>query len=255
MLRKLLKQSFSLVNRNIQFDTMLVDKQDEMKDQVKKLYGLRKDYESPELKVTDMNKCPFDQFQVWFDAALQVEKGVEVNAMNLATVSNDGWPNNRYVLLKDMDKGGFVFFTNYDSAKGQELEMNEGKASACFYWPTLNHQVRIQGKCRKIDAQESDEYFNQRPLKARISAALSPQSQVIESFKDLEKKTEDLLEEAEKDKSNVKRPQSWGGYRLYPEKFEFWQGNRSRLHNRFVYSKIEQTDESKANWKICELAP
>ena len=215
---------------------------------------MRVDYETDPLKLEDMKASPFEQFTTWMDKAMQVEKGVEVNAMSLATVDSEGWPNNRIVLLKDISKGGFVFFTNYNSSKGKDLGGSGGKSAICFYWPTVNYQIRIRGVCEMVDGAESDAYFNQRPIKARVSAAISPQSEIIPGYDVLESKVNEMLAKIDGG-YDLTRPGSWGGYRLIPEKFEFWQGSRSRLHHRFVYEKSGESIKGKVNWKLFQIAP
>ncbi len=219
------------------------------------LNAMRKDYESPPLKKEDLLPTPIDMFCCWFTKASQVEKAVEVNAFNIATIGVDGWPSNRFVLLKEVSKGGFVFFTNYNSAKGQGIAAHDGKASACFYWPTLNYQVRIQGVCEKLTSKESDDYFDSRPVDSRISAIVSPQSQPIEHKDVLDKQIKIVKEEFEASGEKPKRPENWGGYRIMPHTVEFWQGNRSRLHDRFVYTQKGTSAEGLQEWNITQLAP
>jgi pyridoxamine 5'-phosphate oxidase len=187
---------------------------------------------------------PFVQFKRWFEEALAAELPM-ANAMTLATVSPSGRPSARTVLLKHLDDQGFVFFTNYESRKGKELAVNRA-ASLLFYWAELERQVRIEGVVEKIPPRESDEYFAQRPLRARHAAIASQQSAVIADRTLLEKRFAIIVEQCGADPP---RPAHWGGYRVTPEIIEFWQGRESRLHDRLRYSRIG------THWKIERLAP
>lgn len=206
--------------------------------------SIRKDYSLRALDKADVHLNPLLQFQQWFDEALKAEV-LEVNAMCLSTNGQDGYPNSRIVLLKGLDTG-FVFFTNYNSQKGLELE-NNPYASLTFFWAELERQVRIKGKIEKISAQESDEYFFSRPIGSQIGAWVSPQSQVIASREVLAQRQEEI-ENTYKEKQ-MERPPYWGGYRLSPIQVEFWQGRPSRLHDRIRY------DLTDAQWNISRLAP
>ncbi|NYT80434.1 pyridoxamine 5'-phosphate oxidase [Alcaligenaceae bacterium] len=204
---------------------------------------IRQSYEKFELLEASLAANPFEQFTLWFNDALKA--GVpEPNAMTLATTPLDGRPSARIVLLKGFDHDGFVFFTNYSSRKGRELAGNP-YASLLFFWPSLERQVRIEGRIEKTSAQESDEYYRSRPLGSRIGAWVSPQSQPITRV-DLEARTIELTRTLGDDPS---RPDHWGGYRLRPDYVEFWQGRPSRLHDRLVF-KLE--DKS---WIKSRLAP
>lgn len=210
-----------------------------------KLSEIRKDYTIKSLDFNDVSFDPFNQFRVWLDEAIDSEVP-EVNAMCLSTLGLNGFPNARIVLLKEMDHG-FVFFTNYKSEKGQEIEANP-KASITFFWPELERQVRIMGLIEKVSEKESDEYFLSRPKGSQIGAWTSPQSATIADRNELNSR----LEEMEKRFSSepLTRPDFWGGYRLLPFKIEFWQGRPSRLHDRICYEK-----QSDGSWKISRLAP
>ncbi len=210
-----------------------------------KLSEIRKDYTIKSLDFNDVSFDPFNQFRVWLDEAIDSEVP-EVNAMCLSTLGLNGFPNARIVLLKEMDHG-FVFFTNYKSEKGQEIEANP-KASITFFWPELERQVRIMGLIEKVSEKESDEYFLSRPKGSQIGAWTSPQSATIADRNELNSR----LEEMEKRFSSepLTRPDFWGGYRLVPIKIEFWQGRPSRLHDRICYDK-----QSDGSWKISRLAP
>jgi pyridoxamine 5'-phosphate oxidase len=210
-----------------------------------KLADIRIDYTLKSLDEKDVKLSPIDQFKIWVEEAHQ-SKVHEWNAMNLSTVRQDGRPNSRIVLLKEVDTG-LVFFTNYNSAKGKELE-NNPFAAITFFWPVLERQVRFMGKVEKINREESDAYFFSRPFASQIGALASPQSQVIPNRTFLEEKEAELLKKI--DETTIRRPEHWGGYRLLPEEVEFWQGRSSRLHDRIQYLK-----DSEDSWKIKRLAP
>ena len=207
--------------------------------------SIRKDYQLKSLSETDVHSDPIIQFSQWWEDAL-TSKIDEVNAMALSTVTPEGKPSARIVLLKGFDEHGFVFFTNYESEKGVHLSINPF-ASLVFFWKELERQVRIEGPCEKISAEESDLYFHSRPLGSRIGAWASPQSRVIEGRKDLEDNLKNL--EGRFTTEDVPRPPHWGGFVVIPETIEFWQGRSSRLHDRIVYSKGEE------GWSIVRLAP
>lgn len=197
------------------------------------------------LNETEIFPNPFQQFEKWFGEALA--SGVpEVDAMTLATVTPDSKPDARIVLLKDYNSDGFVFYTNYQSRKAQELAAN---AEACllFYWLPVKRQVRIEGTVEKISDRESDAYFQTRPLGSKLGAWASDQSAVIKSRTDLEKSFADF--EA-KFGSEVPRPPHWGGYRVKPTAIEFWQGRDNRLHDRLRYQLEED-----GSWSVVRLAP
>jgi pyridoxamine 5'-phosphate oxidase len=208
------------------------------------LAALRQEYMRAGLHESDLAPDPFAQFGNWFDEALR--SGIALpNAMTLATATRAGRPSARTVLLKSFDASGFVFFTHYRSRKGREIEANP-EAMLLFRWGELERQVGIEGRVAKVSPAESDEYFATRPLGSRLSAIISPQSEPVGSRAVLET----ALEEASKRwRNEPPRPPHWGGYRLVPERFEFWQGRRDRLHDRLCYSKAE------GGWKIERLAP
>lgn len=189
---------------------------------------------------------PTKQFALWFDEAIAAQLPLP-NVMTLATATTDGKPSARVVLLKSFDANGFVFYTNYNSSKSKEL-MENPRAALVMYWQEPNRQVRIEGIVQKISDEESDNYFQTRPLDSQISAVASPQSEVISSREELEKKFKEI-EKHYRDQP-VSRPSYWGGYRLKPTKIEFWQGRAARLHDRILY--ILQDDGS---WAIKRLAP
>jgi pyridoxamine 5'-phosphate oxidase len=206
---------------------------------------LRQDYRQAALLETAANPDPFAQFQTWFDAAVAAQLP-EPNAMTLATATAAGIPSARVVLLKGFDDRGFVFFTNYNSHKGQELAVNPN-AAIVFLWTELERQVRIQGTVEKIAPAESDEYFYSRPFGSRLGAWASDQSTVVADRRLLDQQLVDLA--AKYADQSVPRPEHWGGYRVQPTVIEFWQGRSSRLHDRLRYRLIEN------NWIIDRLAP
>ena len=208
------------------------------------LKNMRLSYEQDQLLESSINKNPFKQFRIWFDKVVD-SKIVEPNAMTLATVSKSGIPSARVVLLKDFDETGFTFFTNYLSRKGKDLSENPN-AAILFWWKEFERQLRIEGKIEKISKQESEKYFNVRPLKSRYGALASNQSEVVESREVLEKRFTDLEKQFN---DNPPMPKNWGGYKLIPNKFEFWQGRESRLHDRIVYEKTTN------DWKFYRLQP
>jgi pyridoxamine 5'-phosphate oxidase len=208
--------------------------------------SLRRDYSSQSLLESDVEADPVLQFHKWWDQALKSEI-VEPNAMTLATASNDGMPSARIVLLKGFDENGFVFYTNYKSFKGMQLEENP-KACLVFFWKELERQVRITGLVKKAPEKESDAYFHSRPIGSQIGAWASPQSQVIGGRDWLD---EAYLKQVERFRQkNPGRPEHWGGYLVQPVIAEFWQGRPSRLHDRIQYTLSEQ-----GGWKIERLAP
>lgn len=190
-------------------------------------------------------KAPFALFEKWIDAAVS-KQAFEPNAMTLATVSADGTPSARTVLLKDYSPEGFVFFTNYNSRKGRNLKDNP-KASLVFYWPVLSRQVLIDGITEKVDRETSQEYFHSRPRKSQIAAAVSHQSHKVENRQELEKQFQ-AWEEKYKGKT-IPCPKEWGGYVLIPRRIEFWQGRPGRLHDRLCYTRKGGV------WKRERLAP
>jgi pyridoxamine 5'-phosphate oxidase len=206
---------------------------------------IRKEYMRESLNESDVYADPFLQFTRWWKEAEQAEID-EVNAMTLATAGKDGIPKARIVLLKDYSDAGFVFYTNYNSHKGQEMHEN-GYASLLFFWKELERQVRITGRVEKVDPAESDEYFASRPEGSRIGAWCSPQSEVIESRKLLEENVERYSKEFAS--GDIPRPPHWGGYRVVPSVIEFWQGRPSRLHDRIQYVLRD------GDWRVQRLAP
>jgi len=205
---------------------------------------LRQEYMRAGLSESDAHADPFVQFERWFKDALAARLPL-ANAMTLATVTRDGAPDARAVLLKGVDGRGFVFYTNYGSRKGRQLA---ARPLAClvFLWTPLERQVRVEGLVDKVSAAESDEYFATRPLGARLSARASAQSAVVASREQLEKAVE---KEKQQHGENPPRPDGWGGYRVIPARIEFWQGRENRLHDRLLYT------HGQGAWKIERLAP
>jgi pyridoxamine 5'-phosphate oxidase len=208
------------------------------------LAQLRNDYALKTLDEGHVDRDPMKQFGVWMVEAIHAQVP-EPTAMTLATADAKGRPSARIVLLKGMDPRGFVFYTNYDSRKGRDLAANP-QAALTFMWKELERQVRIEGKVEKVTAGESQAYYATRPLGSRIGAWASPQSEVIENRAWLEKRWEALSKEYGE---NPSLPPHWGGYRVMPEYLEFWQGRRSRLHDRIVYAR------DASGWKLSRLAP
>ncbi|MFC0131152.1 pyridoxamine 5'-phosphate oxidase [Massilia eurypsychrophila] len=193
--------------------------------------ALRKDYGQATLNEADVAADPIDQFTAWFDQALAAEVH-EPNAMSVSTVGAGGQPSSRIVLIKQFDRRGFTWYTNYDSQKGQELAANP-HAAILFFWSELERQIRIQGRVERTSAEESDKYFHSRPLKSRLAAIASVQSAPIDNRAALEENYEAV---ARQYGEAPPRPDNWGGFRLVPERIEFWQGRRSRFHDRIVYT-------------------
>ncbi|WP_439181874.1 pyridoxamine 5'-phosphate oxidase [Carboxylicivirga taeanensis] len=210
-----------------------------------KLAAIRKDYTKGILLKESLNDSPFQQFDTWMQEALKAGC-TEPTAMTLATVDEANMPNSRIVLLKELSAEGFVFFTNYNSEKGNELA-GSNKAALNFFWPELERQVRIRGTVEKVPPHKSDEYFTSRPRESQIGAWASNQSTVINNSDELHSRYEQLL--AQYNNQSIPRPNHWGGYLVRPVIIEFWQGRASRMHDRFQY--VLDGDK----WVIKQLAP
>ncbi len=207
---------------------------------------VRREYLHSSLNEADMKCDPLEQFDEWLQQATR--EGIDLpNAMVLATVSRDGIPTARYVLLKEFSEKGFVFYTNAASIKGQQLQENP-KAALVFYWSPMDRQVRIEGSVVTVSGKEADEYFRTRPYESRLGAWVAPQSSIIESREFMEGRLQELKEEFPGD--DVPRPENWVGYSVAPEVIEFWQGRENRLHDRIVYKREENN-----TWTIQRLAP
>lgn len=209
------------------------------------LYDFRRNYLMGGLSLEDLKSNPIDQFEHWMTQVM-TSAVADPTAMVLATVDAQGQPNQRIVLLKQVDEQGFTFFTNQKSDKGLEIEVNS-KVSLHFPWNAVERQVKVQGKAVKVSSQESDEYFASRPRESQLAACASDQSQVLASRQQL-LDNYTLKQKAFAD-SPVPRPECWGGYRVIPESVEFWQGGEHRLHDRFVYK------HRGGQWHIERLAP
>lgn len=211
------------------------------------IQDLRENYEQSQLDLAEVAENPMQQFKQWFELAMNADVK-EPNAMTIATVDAQGRPSARIVLLKDVRDTGFVFYTNYDSRKGQELAVNP-YAALVFNWLSLEKQIRITGKVRKLERETSEQYFQSRPKGSQIGAWASPQSEVIPDREILEENVQNLKDKYAEDE-DLPCPPNWGGFEVMPDEIEFWQGRSSRLHDRIHYQK--QENES---WKIVRLAP
>lgn len=207
----------------------------------------RKDYSLASLNEDSVDADPIKQFEQWL-AEVRTTDQVEPTAMNIATSTESGEISSRMVLLKAVDDNGFSFFTNYDSKKSQDIEAN-AQAALCFWWSSLERQVRVQGKVRRVSVQESDKYFHSRPRGSRIGAIASQQSRVIASSEILQQQVEAVNAQYD-GQDHIPRPQYWGGYRVVPNMIEFWQGRPSRLHDRIRYLL-----DANGDWHIERLSP
>lgn len=211
----------------------------------KSVAELRRDYTRKALVESEVADDPIEQFVEWFDQALSADL-LDANAMTLSTATKEGVPSSRIVLLKGVDEQGFRFYSNYGSRKARELAENP-RAALCFYWAGLERQVRIEGTVEKLTSDESEEYFHQRPRQSQLGAWASHQSSRIESREALEARFEELKERFKN--QEVPLPDFWGGYLLHPQRFEFWQGRKSRMHDRICYEKKD------GKWTKFRLAP
>ncbi len=208
--------------------------------------ALRKEYTRAGLEESSVHADPFLQFSSWLNEAITAEV-YEPTAMVLSTVSSQGAPSSRVVLLKGLDNGSMLFYTNYDSRKGKELMQNPN-AALLFFWPELERQVRIEGTVERASAETSTAYFHSRPFESQLGAASSPQSQVIPSRQVLDQRFAELAA-INAGRTTIERPDNWGGFALTPHTIEFWQGRPSRMHDRIRYRKSE------GSWLVERLAP
>ncbi len=197
--------------------------------------------------MSELHENPITQFEQWLDQAINTDMP-EPTAMNLSTYSKQDGLSSRMVLLKSVDQRGFVFYTNYDSRKAQDIT-DHPQVALCFWWGALERQVRIEGKAEKVSDQESDDYFHSRPRGSQIGAVASKQSAVMNTYKELRDQVE-AVEKKYKDLVVIPRPGYWGGYRVVPTAIEFWQGRPSRLHDRLKYNR-----EANGDWTIERLSP
>jgi pyridoxamine 5'-phosphate oxidase len=213
---------------------------------LKPISDIRKDYSKSTLDFVTVNKDPIAQFEKWFQEALDSNLS-EPNALTLSTVSEDGRPSGRIVLLKGIEKGKFVFYSNYQSQKGKELNNNPA-CSLTFFWPDLERQVRVEGIAIRTDSASSEKYFQSRPRESQIGAWASPQSAIISNREILDERVNKIRKKFE-GVEKLPRPNQWGGFEVEPLKIEFWQGRSNRLHDRIVFINVDNV------WQIHRLAP
>ena len=215
---------------------------DSISDKVNKI---RVEYEDKPLNLEDLNQDPLLQFNTWFQIAIDAEVN-EANAMAISTISQEGTPRSRYVLFKDIVDDKLVFYSDYQSSKGKEMD-NNPNISGLFFWPELHRQIRLEGIISKTSNEVSDKYFASRPRGAQLSAIASSQSAEIKGRETVEQKIQELEKEFEG--KDISRPDNWGGYAIDISFWEFWQGRRSRTHDRFIYVKNDNS------WEITRLSP
>ncbi len=217
---------------------------DEIKDTKQAIAMIRREYEGIPLDKKSVDPDPFKQFSMWFEKAVQ-DVSLDANAMTLSTVSEEGQPSTRTVLLKEFDKSGFVFYTNYKSRKAHHIQ-NNSRVSMTLFWPELMRQIHVEGNAQKVPETQSDEYFKSRPVASQLGAWASSQSEEVESRSVLKQKIKGY---EEKFGDDIPRPPHWGGFKIVPHRIEFWQGRLNRLHDRICYS-LEDED-----WVIKRLSP
>ena len=213
---------------------------------LKSIADIRKDYLKSSLDTASISNDPITQFTLWFDEA-QSSQVPEPNAFTLSTVTEDGRPSARILLLKGVENGKFIFYTNYQSAKGKELEKNPACALT-FFWPALERQVRIEGVASKTDFDSSEKYFQSRPRESQIGAWASPQSAIISGREILDERVKEIQKKFD-GVEKLPKPNQWGGYEVEPNEIEFWQGRPNRLHDRIVFYKVDE------KWEVHRLAP
>ena len=211
-----------------------------------KLHDYRKLYQKHELLEEEIPQDPFELFHAWLKAVEENREVEEINTMNLSTIGLDGFPRTRVVLLKEYDHEGFVFYTNYESEKGRAIA-SDPRVSLLFFWPDSERQVLIQGIAQKTSEEESEAYFKSRPRGSQLGAWASSQSSVVPSREYLEERIKAFEKEFEG--KEIPKPVYWGGYKVIPSQFEFWQGRPSRLHDRIYFAKEGE------RWRIDRLAP
>jgi pyridoxamine 5'-phosphate oxidase len=211
----------------------------------KTMADIRREYGDLSLNEAIIHQCPIIQFKLWFEET-SPEETSDPTAMLLSTVDEKGHPDSRVVLLKGLTDEGFIFYSNYQSAKGLQIKHNPHVALN-FYWPQMSRQVRVRGRVKRTSKEQSDAYFASRPLTSQFSAIISPQSREINSRSDLELALNKLIAKSENEL--IVRPKNWGGYIVIPDEMEFWQGRDNRLHDRIAYQK------KKGKWIYCRLAP
>jgi pyridoxamine 5'-phosphate oxidase len=216
-----------------------------MDDLREHIHKLREDFSKGTLDEKDVSQAPSEQFDLWMRQAVEAQVR-EVQAMNLCTVSAEGRPSSRIVYLREFTEDSYCFYCNYNSRKATELE-NNPQAAITFFWPQLERQIRIEGKVTKAPASQSDNYFDQRPFESRVGAWASAQSSVIATREELEKNVEELKKKFTPE--TIRRPLFWGGLILTADYYEFWQGRKSRLHDRIAFNRTN------SGWNISRLAP
>ncbi|XP_005109138.1 pyridoxine/pyridoxamine 5'-phosphate oxidase isoform X2 [Aplysia californica] len=219
-------------------------------DKLLNVSGMRKPYKGKQ-EVFDVGdlvaKEPFGQFTAWFEEAKNTDGIMEANAMAIATATKDGKPSVRMVLMKGIDKKGIVFYTNYGSRKAQELVENPN-CSLMFYWEALMKSIRIEGRVERVSEAESTQYFHSRPRTSQMGAVVSQQSTLIKNREELDKRNQELLDKYEGNDIPIPKPDYWGGFRVVPNRFEFWQGQTNRLHDRIVFRKPEEGEKVDPNF-------